>query len=170
MTDDDIIDHVLQFEGGFTNHPADRGGPTNFGITAARLGEARGLGRDATVAEVQALTRDEAKQIYKTYYLEKPNFGIITDGNLRFIVVDTGVLHGTGRAARWLQQVLHVTVDGALGPQTSAALAAADPRKVSKDFLALRFQAIGSILSNDHSQVVFAAGWLNRAAALIEFA
>ena len=34
MTKDEIIDEIIQREAGYVNHPADRGGPTNWGITA----------------------------------------------------------------------------------------------------------------------------------------
>ncbi len=171
MTDDDIIDRVLKYEGGFTNNPADRGGPTNFGITAAELGRTRGLNRPATVAEIQALTRAEAVNIYQASYIKTPHFDQIADGNLRLIVVDCGVLHGVGRAAKWLQTALGVTVDGAVGQQTVNALN--DPAKgprAGRGVLTLRFQFIGALLQSDPSQLVFAAGWLNRAADLIQFA
>ena len=38
-TDCLINDVIERFEGGYTNHPADRGGPTNMGITRAALSE-----------------------------------------------------------------------------------------------------------------------------------
>jgi lysozyme family protein len=170
MSNDDILERILKYEGGYTNNPADRGGPTNFGITAADLGEWRKLGRPAAAEEVQLLSRDEAKQIYAAHYIARPQFDKIADLNLRLIVVDSGVLFGTARAARWLQKALGVETDGVIGEQTLAALAAADARKIAKGVLAQRFSAIGAILNDDHSQVVFAAGWLNRAADLLQFA
>ena len=64
-TIEQILDDILRREGGYVNHPADRGGPTNFGITAQTLGSWRKLGRPATAAEVQALTEPEARAIYR---------------------------------------------------------------------------------------------------------
>lgn len=170
MTNDEIIKRILASEGGFTNNPADRGGPTNFGITASELGRARNLNRPATVDEVKALTIAEASQIYERKYISDPGFGQITDANLRLILVDSGVLHGTGRAIKWLQTALGVTVDGVLGQQTLSALQNASADVVARGVLALRFKFVGALLSRDHSQVVFAAGWLNRIADLLQFA
>lgn len=170
QSQDDILDHVFKYEGGYTNNPADHGGPTNFGITAGDLGEWRQLGRSATAGEVQQLTRDEAKQIYTARYIERPRFDKIADLDLRLIVVDSGVLFGTARAARWLQSAVGADADGIIGDRTLAALNAADARDTAKRVLAQRFTAIGSILNNDHSQVVFAAGWLSRAADLLQYA
>ena len=54
MSIDDLIDSLIDREGGYSNHPADRGGPTNYGITeaVARAQGYRGHMRD--------LPRDEA--------------------------------------------------------------------------------------------------------------
>jgi lysozyme family protein len=170
MTDDDIIARILAFEGGFMNHALDRGGATNFGITASELGRARALGRPATVAEVEALTRGEAASIFQRNYIVGPGYGRVTDGNLRMIVVDAAVLHGAGRATKWLQQALGVTVDGVIGTQTTDALAAPAGARAGRDLLAIRFKFIGAILKGNPKQVVFAAGWLNRVADLLKFA
>ena len=35
MDVDELIDELIEREGGYVNHPADRGGPTKFGITEA---------------------------------------------------------------------------------------------------------------------------------------
>src|SRR5262245_46508530 len=82
MTDDEIIERILKFEGGFVNNPFDKGGPTNLGITAAELGRVRNLGRPATIEEIQGLTRAEAISIYKKSYIADPKFDQVPDMNL----------------------------------------------------------------------------------------
>lgn len=169
MTNEDIINRVLGYEGGFVNNPADKGGPTNFGITASELGRKLNLNGPATIDQVRSMTRQQAIDIYTSDYISVPHFDQIEDGNLRMVVVDSGVLHGTGRAAKWLQQALGVTVDGSLGQQTFAALAAANAAAIGKAVLATRFKFIGSLITATPSQAVFAAGWLNRVADLLQF-
>ena len=66
-----IIKNIIRREGGFVNHPADKGGATKYGITQATLGSWRGLKRNATVAEVQSLLQSEAEQIYYKNYIQK---------------------------------------------------------------------------------------------------
>src|SRR3990172_7566648 len=53
MTTDAMISWVIEREGGakFTDDPADRGGATKFGITAATLGRARRQPSPADVEE-----------------------------------------------------------------------------------------------------------------------
>jgi lysozyme family protein len=65
-TYDQAIERVLAHEGGYTNHPSDPGGPTNFGIT---IGDYRRYVKPgATAADVRAMRLDEAKAIYRTKY------------------------------------------------------------------------------------------------------
>jgi ferredoxin-NADP reductase len=87
-TIEQILDDILRREGGYVNHPADRGGPTNFGITAQTLGSWRKLGRPATAAEVQALTEPEARAIYRQQYITGPGFETITHPALLHLLVD----------------------------------------------------------------------------------
>src|SRR5262249_43654195 len=103
MTDDQIIDVILAYEGGFTNNPNDHGGPTNFGITAADYGRWLGRSTPASVDEVKAMDKDTARKIYQKWYIADPGFGNPMSDKLRLVLVDSGVLFGTGRATKWLQ-------------------------------------------------------------------
>ena len=166
MSGASIIDAILRREGGFVDHPADRGGPTNFGITAKTLGDYRG--RPVTVDDVRALTEAEAREIYRKHYLEGPGFNRIAHGPLRSLLVDSAVNHGPGRAVRWLQQAVGTRTDGRIGPKTLAALGASDAARAYRKVLAERCKFYGQIISNDRSQAVFAKGWTARLAEFME--
>ncbi|MFX1766617.1 glycosyl hydrolase 108 family protein [Paraburkholderia sp. A1RI-2L] len=168
MTDDDIIDYVLRFEGGFTNNPSDHGGPTNFGITAADYGRFLGLHGPASAEQISNMSRNDAIAIYKRDYIALPGFGPITDGTIKLTVVDAGVLFGTSRSTRWLQQALQIKADGIMGTDTLGALSACtDPPKLARAMLALRFGAIADIVAKDQSQIIFLRGWVSRATSLL---
>jgi lysozyme family protein len=171
MNDDDIIiEHVLRYEGRYVNNPDDRGGPTNFGITARTLGAWRNLGRPATAAEVFSMSRAEAKAIYRKQYIIDPGFDAIEDPDLRMIVVDCGVLYGTRRATMWLQTALGVTADGIFGDDTIHALNGADPHAVARSILKQRFQRIQNVVEQSPRQMVFYRGWMNRTNDLLQYA
>lgn len=172
MTVDQIIDDIIRREGrDFTDRAADRGGPTKYGITKATLATWRG--RPVTTREVQRLTEDEAREIYRKAYVADPGFEHVADDALRALLVDTAVLHGPSRAIRWLQQALDVTVDGILGPKTRAAVAASDARQLYARVVAARGKALVDLALSDretrhyiathqHVQLVNLRGWLNR--------
>lgn len=163
-----ILDDVIRREGGFVNHPADRGGPTKYGITAATLGEWRKLGRRATVDEVRGLAESEARSIYRQQYITAPGFESVTDRHLLELLVDAGIHSGPKRAAQWLQAALGVTADGVIGPQTRAALAASDQAALRRKVIGERVRFLGRLITSDPAQAVFAAGWMNRMAEFIE--
>ena len=163
-----ILDDVIRREGGYVNHPADRGGPTNFGITAQTLGAWRKLGRPATTAEVQALTEAEARAIYRQRYLTDPGFEAISHPALLQLLVDSAVHSGPKRAVQWLQSALGVTADGVIGPKTRAALAQADQGVLYGKVLAQRLRYLGRLITDDPRQSAFAAGWMNRMAEFVE--
>jgi len=170
MTNDDIINFVIRAEGGFTNNPNDRGGATNFGITAATLNRYLCKPGVATPDEVRAMTEATARAIYAKFYIAEPRFERIANAALRLVVVDAGVLHGVGHATEWLQSAVSATVDGDFGEETSAKIAAyAQPNLLARRVLAKRFAAIASIVKNDPSQLEFLVGWINRAASLLDY-
>lgn len=150
------------------NDPADHGGATNFGITAADLGRWRSLGRVASVDEVRSMQVSEARDIYEKWYINDAGFGPIADQFLKWVAVDTGVLHGTKTSAKMLQQALGVTVDGVIGGQTMTALGGADTGHVSRAMLSIRIRRYGAIVAKDKTQIRFLEGWINRATSLLQ--
>lgn len=126
---DHLIDDLLEKEGGYANHPADHGGPTNWGITQA-VARQQGF-----VGDMRALPKSDAIDIYKRLYWLSPQFDAIAEHapNLAEELFDTGVNMGTGTAAGFLQRALNalnrcgkdypdIVVDRQIGPATLTAL------------------------------------------------
>jgi lysozyme family protein len=155
---DDLITDVLKREGGFVNNSADRGGATKYGITQGTLAAWRKA--PVSVAQVQALTEEEARKIYRANYFA----GIdgVTDSKVLGFLFDYSVNSGPRRAVKALQTVLGVTPDGDFGPASKAALARVKQADLYGPLICERLDFYLRIIANDPSQVVFAAGWANR--------
>jgi lysozyme family protein len=138
---DELIESLMEREGGFANHPSDRGGPTNYGITEA---VARAHGYPGAMRE---LPRDEAAAIYKRLYWLRPRFDQVArrSPGIAAELFDTGVNMGPAVAATFLQRALSalnrdrkdyadLVPDGRIGPATLGAL---------DTFLELRGKAAG---------------------------
>jgi lysozyme family protein len=163
---EDIITDVLAAEGGdkFTNHPADRGGPTKWGITQRAWSEA--LGHTASIDDIRNITEREARDFYRSRYVVSPRFHTLPE-LLMPLVVDCGVNHGPARAAKWLQKAVGAQQDGVVGPATLAATEAQDYEETYLKICAYRIRLYGALVSRDPKQAVFASGWNNRAAKWI---
>lgn len=126
---DALVDALIEREGGYVNHPADRGGPTCFGITEA-VARAHGY-----AGAIRNLPREEAAAIYRRLYWQRPRHDQVAKlappvaGEL----FDTGVNMGPAVASTFLQRALtalnrngrdypDLTPDGRIGPHTLAAL------------------------------------------------
>jgi lysozyme family protein len=155
-TDHEIVAMILAHEGGiYTNHPADRGGPTKWGITIPVLSAFRGW--DATVFDIQTLTRDEAAEIYTLKFI-RPFDGLALP--VRSNVIDMGVNAGTYRAAILLQQAMGVDVDGKVGPKTRSATFARDWNSI---YVGFRLAFYEDLIRANASQGAFRRGWRSRA-------
>ncbi|WP_300031079.1 holin-associated N-acetylmuramidase [uncultured Roseobacter sp.] len=126
-----IATEIVAREGGFVNDPDDPGGATNHGVTIHTM---RQLGLDldgdgvVSVADVRALTREQAIEIFEKHYFEKPMIAMLPQA-LHASVFDMYVNAGSN-AVRILQRLLRdmghkIAVDGALGPKTIGAAQAA---------------------------------------------
>jgi lysozyme family protein len=126
-----IAQEIVAREGGYVNDPDDPGGATNFGVTIhtmRRLG--LDLDRDGsiTAADVRQLSRAQAIEIFLEHYFSRPLIAELPPA-LHASVFDMYVNAGAN-AVKILQQLMvemgyAVTVDGALGPQSLAAVRAA---------------------------------------------
>ena len=165
---DQMIDDILQREGGFTDHPSDRGGPTNFGITQRSLEAWRG--HSVTVDDVRNMSVDEARKIYRAEYCTRPKIDQLPK-SVQPLMFDMSINHGPATAIKLLQQVLNETgntcaVDGGIGDETLAcakAAASALGDALENKLVDRRVAFYQSIVARDASQSVFLRGWLNRA-------
>jgi len=166
-TNDDIIDNILRWEGGFVDNQDDPGGATNWGITLVTF--SRWLKRQGSKFELSLLPKEDARLIYKTQYIDLPHFDKIRDWNLRNLVVDCGVNHGRDRTAKWLQIALGgLKVDGFIGPLTLAKLNVSNWDKLYYEILGMRIRFYGQIVLGNPSQLKFLDGWMNRATSFLQ--
>lgn len=120
----DIAEEIVAREGGFVNDPDDPGGPTKHGVTLATL---RRLGIDVNrdsridLADVRALSRAQAVDIYVEHYFRRPGLGALPEA-LQPSVFDMYVNAGSA-AVKILQKLVTqmgyaCDADGEIGPQT----------------------------------------------------
>ncbi len=121
---DKILPHTLKEEGGFVDHPYDKGGATNKGVTQAVYDEYR-VDNKLPKQSVRYITDDEAKDIYETRYW-KPIHGDELPIGVAMSLFDFAVNSGVTRASKFIQRILKVPDDGIIGPKTVAAIQNAD--------------------------------------------
>ena len=128
-TVEQLIDALMDREGGYSHRPADRGGPTCFGITEA-VARAHGY-----AGPMRQLPRDEAARIYTRLYWLRPRFDEVAKRSWRIAaeLFDTGANMGPAVAITFLQRALtalnrngsdyrDLVPDGRIGVETLAAL------------------------------------------------
>jgi lysozyme family protein len=109
VTIEQMIDDLIGREGGYSNHPADRGGPTRWGITEA-VARAHGYR-----GEMRVFPRSDAVALYQRSYWDKPGLPDIAKlaPAIASELFDTGVNMGPGIAIGFLQRALNALNRGA---------------------------------------------------------
>lgn len=176
-----LIAEVIDREGGYVNHPADRGGPTNWGITIA---VAR---RHGYTGDMRALSRQQAAAIYAADYWHSLQLDEIAafSTDLALVLFDFGVNSGPGRAAEYLQRQLNVlnnrgrfyadiAVDGSVGPATLAVLKSYESVRGKQGLSVLshvvnaeRIVFCRGLAERSESQEAFTYGWFKRVVELL---
>lgn len=182
ITVETLIDAVIGREGGYTNHPADKGGPTRWGVTEQ---VARAYGYKGNM---RVLPRETAVAIYRQHYWVDPGFDAVA---LRFAPVaaelfDIGVNMGVGVAAAFLQRVLNVfnlngahyadlTVDSRLGKVSMLALDAFRQRRgveggerMVEAIVSLKGARYIEISEARPANEAFTYGWFGRMAEMLK--
>jgi lysozyme family protein len=173
-----LIADVIAREGGYVDNPADRGGPTKFGITEQR---ARASGYSG---DMRNFPVEKARDIYQALYWTRPGFFRIAPRmpKLAAELADMGINMGPKAAAKALQRVLNVLnrkasdypdipVDGDIGDLTMFALIGLDKKRPDAEAVlltgvdCLRGARYIEIAETDPSQEVFEYGWLKRVGA-----
>jgi lysozyme family protein len=174
MDIDTLIDAVIGREGGYVNHPADRGGPTRWGITE-RVARTHGYAGD-----MRGLPRERAVAIYRRLYWLQPGYDRIATRApaVAAELFDTGVNMGSATATALLQRALNalnrgasdypdIALDGAVGPRTLAALdgflkhrGRAGERVLLKAIDALQGERYVRLTETRPANEAFLYGWL----------
>ena len=153
------LDLMFGHEGGYVNNPKDPGGATKYGITHRTLAAHRSAS-SVTPAEVKALTKEEAAEIYRRSYWVQSGGDLLPVG-IDFMAFDYGVNSGPAQAVKSLQRVVGVTADGIVGGQTVAAVKAYKGDLIGA-YAAERLRFMRSL----KTWPTFGRGWQNRVASV----
>lgn len=162
---DDALHYVLMNEGGYSNHPLDHGGATNFGITQDTLSRYRG--KPCTAVDVLELQLTEVGEIYKRWYWDILRLDFVKNLQVATALFDVGVNTGNIRAARIAQGILNETVDGLIGEKTLAAINDFEPGVFISLFSMEVKKFYFGIVQRKPDQHVFLKGWTARADKLL---
>lgn len=160
---------TLVREGLLTDHPADRGGKTKHGITAATAAR-------HGIADVSTISVEDAVQIYFIDYWRAAGCERIKSKYIAAELFDTAVLSGSGASGRFLQLAYNVLfagpsgggmlkVDGAVGPVTAAKVNSVLPKWEKALLNAMtgeQYNHFRHIVESNPSQQVFLRGWVGK--------
>ncbi|MEW6257103.1 MAG: glycosyl hydrolase 108 family protein [Pseudomonadota bacterium] len=149
---------VLRHEGGYSNHPADPGGPTQNGVTQ-RVYDAYRLRAGVPARSVRLLEEGERTAIYRRQYWDAVRGDDLPAG-LDYAVFDAAVNSGPAQAAKWLQRAAGVRADGQVGVLTLAAVAKAEAAPLAAAVCDQRIAMLRTL----KTWPVFGRGWGRRVA------
>jgi lysozyme family protein len=121
---DKIFNDLIIIEGGYSNHPMDRGGETKYGITKDVARE------NGYYGDMRNLSLEEARDIYNERFFKFYGFDTIQNtkiaGELFEFTVNTGrgasAVRFLQRAYNLLNKNITLIEDGKLGPKTAQTI------------------------------------------------
>jgi len=152
---DKCFDLVIVNEGGYVDNPADPGGATNWGCTKAVWEQY--IGHEVSKEDIRNLTKEDVKPLYKRNYWDAIHGDALPSG-LDYCLFDCAINSGVGRAAKFIQEIVGVFADGAIGNNTVTAINQMNTVTMINEFSDKR-QAFLESLKNFP---VFGKGWTKR--------
>ncbi len=165
ITLSDALIFTLAWEGGFTNHPLDPGGATNFGVIQSRYDQYR-TSKKLSKQSVKFITKAEYVEIYDKYYWD-PVRAQYLSGPLGLALFDTAVNLGVGGAISRLQASMKLPVTGKWTQNISDNIHDSNQLEIAINICKLRVAKRHARVRQRPDQVVFLRGWLNRDNALL---
>lgn len=156
------IVRTIELEGGFTDHPDDRG---NYTPSGELKGTKYGISARAYPSlDIKNLSYEEAYKIYELDYWDKV-VKIHYPREIKPMMFDMAVNHGINGANKILQRAAKVKADGIIGPVTMLAV-----KNVTITDLALeRCKRFALITEKRPKNLVFLKGWINRVIEMVDF-
>jgi lysozyme family protein len=150
----------IKEEGGYSDNPADVGGPTNHGVTQSVYDSYRDT-KKLPHQSVQLITDAETSELYENMYWE-PSHAQVMKSPLDACHFDWSVNHGITGAIRTLQQALGIPTDGIWGSKTALAIQLIEPAELAQEYNKIRRQWYQNRVISKPDQQQFLAGWLAR--------
>jgi lysozyme family protein len=165
-----LIPFIMHWEGRFANDPADRGGPTNKGVTLKAwkvYGYDKDLDGDIDVNDLKMISdADVIRMVLKPHYWNLWQADRINNQSIANILVDW-VWHSGIKGITIPQEILKVKPDGIVGEKTLEAVNRFPDQKMLFNMLKLRrIKWVKSICEENSPQETFLKGWINRINAL----
>lgn len=154
MKFDDAFDALMEHEGGYSDHAADPGGKTMYGVTEAVAREVGYRG------DMRDLPLDLAKRIARERYWLPAGCEEWPEA-IRFDVFDVAYNSGVKTAIKMVQRAAFAEADGVLGPKTRLAVRAIDPLVLLARINGARL----AFLADLPTWPAFGRGWARRIAA-----
>jgi lysozyme family protein len=172
---DKAFKYVILNEGAQSNHPSDRGGLTNWGITHGRAREHRCLLHPAGI-DIRNVDLNVAKHIYLEDYWF---FEGVESEQIAIKLFDLGVNFGPKTAIKLAQETINsmsnsdLKIDGVLGKLTAAAINILPVQEfldqleyhVDDRYWAIIYNSLVEKFGKrevDSTQAAFGKGWLRR--------
>lgn len=184
-----VADVTQAVEKGYVNDPTDKGGETNWGITAALAAQykAQLVAQFHWDGTMRNLSLDMAYWLYKTHFWDKMLLDQVLAIHplIAYQLFNVGINTGKAPAISMLQDYLNImnlqgaywpdmVVDGGMGPTTISCLQAYVTKRGNEGIQRLMtglvcFQGAyyRDISKKDQTQEKFSYGWLGRATAAI---
>lgn len=167
---ENIIHELIELEGGYVNHPKDKGGKTKYGISNKFLNSIN------KILDINKITKEDAKKLYKEYFWDFYKFDLLPENEVTKKLFFSSVNMGFKNAVRILQSSINVylanrdqknigflIVDGFLGVKTRYCLNNAEDGILLQIFKKNLCDHYKLLVNNGKVSEVFIKGLINRA-------